>query len=928
MKNTPNWSVRRWLLLLSATTVIPSIFLLSFSVFLQFRAEKLAAETNAHGLAHLTAANVTDFIADARSVLEKIATDTAIRGFSKDGCGTVFRSFESLNPHFSNLSLSAPDGFMVCSTLPHNESEINMTNTEWFRRVYFEKQFTIGRPYLGPISKKWVSVLAQPVINDSGEMIGAIQMPIDLARFRIISGSDNLPPSTIITIIDSRGVVVGRSREAEKFAGRDVSEAAAVKEFLSRRQGTTISTTSQGVERVFGFVPIPNTDWIAIAGIATDSVLRESRLSAVLIGITGSLLTAAVLAFALYVSRLITVPLTAVRSAAKTVSEGDFVARAPTGGPSDIGDVAIQFNKMLDAVNSSRHQLDFAYSELILLGNCISHLTDMVLILDAKDLRDGWPTILFVNQAFEKTTGYSRDEVFGKTTQILHGPRTDPDRLAMMRTGFSSEKPFCVEITKHTSDGKGIHVELDLVPIHGDDKSLTHWISIERNVTVRKLAEENIHRLAYYDSLTHLPNRQMVMERIKSEVAINKTNGRLAALLFIDLDNFKTVNDARGHAVGDALLCHVATRLANIVRGEDTVARLGGDEFVILICDLPEQSDIALQVALAVANKVRSALLGTFEIEGLPYTSTASVGVALLHDALQSGLDLLREADTAMYHAKRGGRNRIAIFEAAMQADVERKLSLESDLAGALLRNELKIYAQGQVNSAGYEIGAELLLRWQHPTKGLIPPMQFIPVAEDIGFIIEIGEWVLNKACEVLAKTQSAGIKMSISVNVSPRQFRQADFVQQVKNALFNAKALSAGLVLEVTEGLLIENVEDTIARMAELNKLGVCFSIDDFGTGYSSLAYLKKLPLHELKIDRGFVQDTPSHPDDSAIVKLIISTAKALNLQVVAEGVETNAQANFLFENGCEIHQGYLYSKPIPLAAWVEVLLSKAYKP
>jgi diguanylate cyclase (GGDEF)-like protein len=455
---------------------------------------------------------------------------------------------------------------------------------------------------------------------------------------------------------------------------------------------------------------------------------------------------------------------------------------------------------------------------------------------------------------------------------------------------------------------------------------------LERSLdTLRALNAElslnsaDIHRLAFFDVLTGLPNRRLLMDRIDQLLAGSERDATCGAVMFIDLDRFKTINDARGHATGDALLCNAAARLSQLMRKADTVARIGGDEFVVLLAHLSAEPREAAQAALLVAEKIRAAIGRDVEIEGQTYNATASIGVSMLPKAGQTAQDLLREADTAMYRAKSNGRDGIAFFEAAMQADVERRLSMERDLAAALAGGELRMHIQPQVDRDGRTVGGELLMRWPRPDGSMVPPGVFIPVAEECGLIVELGAWALRQACEAVLRLGAAGLAMPLSVNVSPNQFRQADFVARVRRTLDETGAPAAMLVLEVTEGLLIDNLDETIDRMRQLAALGLRFSIDDFGTGYSSLAYLKKMPLYELKIDRSFIIDTPDDASSRALVQSILAMAGHLGLRVVAEGVETQAQADFLIAHDCACMQGYLYARPMPLEALIERLRSGA---
>lgn len=446
----------------------------------------------------------------------------------------------------------------------------------------------------------------------------------------------------------------------------------------------------------------------------------------------------------------------------------------------------------------------------------------------------------------------------------------------------------------------------------------TQWHGFITDITDRKEMEAETFRLAYFDALTGLPNRTLLRDRVEHALAQGRRNRQYGAMMFVDLDNFKQINDARGHSVGDYLLTEVAKRLQGLLRAEDTVARIGGDEFVLLINDLGQDAEASARAAMAVAEKVRATLDRPHLIDNFSYTSTGSLGISLFPKAGQHIDDLLREADTAMYRAKSAGRNRIAFFEVSMQHEVEERLALEQELKEALATGQLLVHVQSQVDAAGHEVAGELLLRWLHPTRGLVPPMRFIPLAEETGLILPLGDWVIEQACQTLARMQRAGLSQFLSVNVSARQFRSDHFVPGVKAILERTGALARQLIFEVTESLFIEDWENSLRRITELVQMGIRFSIDDFGTGYSSLAYLQRLPLFEIKIDRSFVQDTPHDINDTAIVNSILSMARHLGLEVVAEGVETRAQADFLLASHCDRLQGYLFSRPQPLEDWL----------
>ena len=447
---------------------------------------------------------------------------------------------------------------------------------------------------------------------------------------------------------------------------------------------------------------------------------------------------------------------------------------------------------------------------------------------------------------------------------------------------------------------------------------------LARSAQEARSAADAVNRLACYVVLTGLPNRRLLMERLAELAEGAHRSGALGAVLYVDIDNFKNVNDARGHAVGDQLLRQAAERLAAVAGSTACVARLGGDEFVVLLHDLGPDAGAATARALALAEDIRGALCEKMIIEGQRYYATASIGIALTAAAAGPGApvhDLLREADTAMYHAKERGRNGVALFEAGMLRDAERRLTLERDLGLALDHGELALHLQLQVDGARRPIGAELLMRWRRKDGSSVPPDQFIPVAESSGLIVPMGDWVLREACLAWHALARAGHPLPLSVNVSPMQFRQPDFVARVESILLETGAPPGQLIFEVTEGLLVDRRDRTIERMHELAALGIRISVDDFGTGYSSLAYLTRMPLYELKIDRSFIRDTPHDKDGTAIVQSILSMAGHLGLRVVAEGVETEAQAGYLARHGNASMQGFLFHRPMPLEDLLEHL-------
>ena len=450
-----------------------------------------------------------------------------------------------------------------------------------------------------------------------------------------------------------------------------------------------------------------------------------------------------------------------------------------------------------------------------------------------------------------------------------------------------------------------------------DEMALDLVRTLRAEVAERKQIEDQVRQLAFSDPLTGLPNRRMLMDRLEQALIAACRHGRQDALLFIDLDNFKTLNDTLGHDKGDLLLRQIATRLVACVRQGDTVARLGGDEFVVLLQDLSGNALQAGAQVQVVASKLLSTLGQPYELDGHGHHSTASIGVTLFGGTERESIEEpLKRAELAMYQAKAIGRNTLRFFEPEMQTTVTARAKLEAQLRQAVARKQFLLHYQPQAGSDTGTTGAEALVRWQHPERGLVLPGEFIAVAESSGLILPLGHWVLESACKQLAAwaTRPGLAHLSMAVNVSARQMRQPDFVQEVISILESTGANPALLKLELTESVLVDNVEDIIVKMNALKAQGVGFSLDDFGTGYSSLAYLKRLPLDQLKIDEGFVRDVLVDPEDAAIAKMVVALADSLGLAVIAEGVETQAQRDFLAALGCSNYQGYLLGAPMAL--------------
>ncbi|MGL4318517.1 MAG: EAL domain-containing protein [Pseudomonas sp.] len=529
-----------------------------------------------------------------------------------------------------------------------------------------------------------------------------------------------------------------------------------------------------------------------------------------------------------------------------------------------------------------------------------------------------------VNEGFCRLTGYRSEEVIGRSAGELNVWNNPDERARMVEAIQRDGRVYHLEMHGMHRDGSSRLVEVSVEPIELNETPCL--LLTARDISELKSAQAQVHHLAYHDPLTNLPNRALLMDRLLQQIALLKRHDLHGALLFLDLDHFKHINDSLGHPVGDAVLKMVTARLEASVREEDTVARLGGDEFVVLLSGLEGKRREVTQQVRQIAEKLRKLLAEPMLLDGHRLQVTPSIGIALVPDHGDNPTDLLKRADIALYRAKDSGRNTVQIFRQSMQDAASERLRLENDLRQALLRGEFELYYQPQVDArSGLVIGSEALLRWTHPTLGAQSPAQFIQVLEESGLILEVGSWVLKEACLAGARLLREKLverrEFQLCVNISPRQFRQNGFVELVERCLEDSGLPSRMLKLEITEGIVIQNLDDTIAKMHRLKKLGVSFAMDDFGTGYSSLTYLKRLPVDVLKIDQSFVRDATTDPNDAEIIRAIVAMARSLNLEMIAEGVEQPEQLEFLLQQGCHFYQGYLFSKPLPLMAFHELL-------
>ena len=714
----------------------------------------------------------------------------------------------------------------------------------------------------------------------------------------VMMGYNTYPDLMHAMVLDQRGQVLAHNQA--HYIGRYVSDMPAGKAF-------SLTQTAEGVDVFYPVLLSGHAiGWIKIgvsqaALVAELDQIQRAGLVFIVLGVLGSVF------FATFISYFFVSRLKHIEVVADAVEAGNAHARALLSGNDEAAILANQFNRMLSSLAEREKAILKSETRF---RSIMSNLPLPIAYLSWNG------DVLMLNQRFLKVIGYDLSDL---TNIDQWWALAYPDAAARKRY----QRIWEAQLNDAIAEGREIKaLEYKIRCKDGEDRIfevsgaiLDHELLLAFvDVTSRVAFEREIHTLAYFDSLTGLPNRAQLIEAL---AMINRDeHEQTCALLFLDLDFFKTLNDTLGHAMGDLLLKQVAQRLQHIIAEKGTVFRLGGDEFVILLENLREQFDPIEHQLQHTVLRILTEINHPFALETHTYKTSTSIGLVVFETGRVTSSDLLKQADIAMYQAKKAGRNQVSEFDESMQRSIDIRVALEVDLAGAIVAGQLQLAYQLQVDHDGKPIGAEVLLRWLHPKRGFVSPAEFIPLAEETGTIVDIGIWVLTAACAQLQQWQQSPLTQSLtlSVNVSAKQFFQSNFVEQVTDLVAHYGINPQRLKLELTESILLDHIDEIVEIMHSLKKLGIVFSLDDFGTGYSSLQYLKQLPLYQLKIDQSFVRDLTVDSSDSAIVRTIIAMAQSLNLHVIAEGVETPEQRQMLLNDGCQAFQGYLFAKPMPI--------------
>ncbi|MBK7563614.1 PAS/PAC sensor-containing diguanylate cyclase/phosphodiesterase [Candidatus Propionivibrio aalborgensis] len=863
----------RSLMIWSVVCANIAVFLLSgYSLYrsrLQYESRAETLTQNAASAAAKNVANNIDKIDLAlRTVADELERQTAGRGIDDKAMASFLAKQELRLPEVEAFRVVNANGLVVLGDVFGRETDGKWTEHDSFHyhRDHADNQMRVATPLIDHSTNLYVLDFTRRYESKDGSFAGIVAATVVVDNITLLLSGFDLGTHGTIYLRDASLALIARfppipNKSMGQIGNRLVSETARKSIATGERSATYRAAAADGFERIYSFKRIERTSMLIGAGMAREDYLAGWTEEAYK--------TLATAVLFLLLSQLF----------------------------------AAAFLRLLNAMGreSTRNEM------------YLQSASDGVQIWNAKENR-----IVEVNNRLCEVLGYTRDELLalqfgewavGWTAEVLNG-RKLPEMLA-------ASTPATIEMRLRRKDGALVDVEVSISNFYLEDVQYVY--ASYRDIRERKQAEQRILSLAHFDPLTHLPNRRLLIDRLSQALLASERSLEYGAMMILDLDNFKAINDTQGHDVGDRLLVEVARLVSACVRKEDTVARLGGDEYVVLVENLGRSEALASNQTEQIAEKIRNALNQAYRTtpDGQPYQSTASIGMTLFLGQSDSTDDLLKQADVALYQAKGAGRNAIRFFESRMQELIEARLLMEAALRQGLQQGELHLFYQPQVDHEQRLIGAEALLRWLPPDKAPVSPMEFIPLAEATGLIIPIGLWVMQTACAQLNEwsKNAAMCHLKLAINVSARQFRQPDFVEQLRESLERSGANPSLLKLELTESVVLEDLEDVINRMLQIKALGVTFSLDDFGTGFSSLSYLKRLPLDQVKIDQSFVRDVATDANDAAIVRAIIAMSRSLGMEVIAEGVETNEQLTFLSVSGCPNYQGYLFSRPLPPA-------------
>lgn len=895
-------SLRLRVLLLIAAAVLPW---LGFAVDHAFSERQRDIEVSQRHMLHLTqilSSGQREVIAGAQGFLQVLAALPEVAEGVPARCQARLKTAHLNSQGYANIGVTDGKGTLQCDAL--NSTPENFAYRKWFQEAVRLQHFAVGDYIIGRLSGRPVLVVATPIPQGSPDPSRVVYVAINVDWMERLLAEAKLPAGMKFSVMDGQGVVLARFPRAEGKVGKPSTVAEITKVIRSGGSGGVgQGISADGEERLFAVdraLGSPGGTGVYVSAcIPKSQVLAESNRALTRQLAVLGLLTLAIFVFAWFATGIVVQRrIRLLIEAAGLFEHGDLTIRATVGrGAGELNELERAFNDMAASVERA-----FKQNEKVM-----QVASESIIVTDSRGI------IVKVNAFTDTLFGYQHDELLGQSIQVLVPPHQREAHLREMGhyQDHPEARPMSVrqDLTALCKDGSEIPVNISLGPLVTEEGRFT--IAAVRDIRETKAYEARILHQATHDTLTGLPNRALFHDLLNRAMIQAEREECLLAVVFLDLDGFKNINDTLGHDWGDQLLKQIAHRISAAVRRNDVVARQGGDEFTLLLQGVNHVDDV-----IAVTRKILTAVSEPVQLRETEFHVTASIGITIFPLDDTDAEHLLRNADTAMYRAKDAGRNGFQFYTAEMNDQAQERLGIETDLRRAIAQHEFVLHYQPQVDIAsGHIIGAEALLRWNHPQKGMIPPIKFIPVAEESGLIVPIGEWVLREACGQMRAWQVAGLPpLRIAVNLSARQFREPHLPQLIAEIMAESGLKDRGVLeVEITESLLMKNVDVASDMLRQLFDMGVRISVDDFGTGYSSLSYLQRFCLHALKVDQSFVRDISNGADGAVIAGVIVDLAHKLKLNVIAEGVETLAQLHYLQQIGCDEMQGYYFSRPIP---------------
>jgi len=897
-------SLRARAMVLVVVAVLPWLAAIGYHLWHDRQQTVGVALAEAVRLSQAVATQHDHAISNAGNLLRVLSALPDIRTGSAEVCRNRLADIHRYADSYLNIGVTDASGRLLCAA--KGGGVFDFSDRDWYRQAVKRSRFVVGSYVVGKILGQPILPAAYAIMNDSGAVERIVWAAIDVTWLDRLLRETRLPEGASVSLLDRNGTVIAQQPADPRSIGKTHPLPWMVEEIVAGKQeGKGAARGSDGVQRLFAYAGLPGgaergRDVFVGVSIPREQVLaRANRIFAANLASLGAL-TLLVLLGTWYVTEaLVLRRMRALVTAARRIAGGDFSARTELGhGSSEMSELARAFDEMA----GSLEQL-FEQSQRV-----------MEVAPEAFIISDEAGRIVMVNAQTEKLFGYTREELLGQTVEMLVPERARSAHAAYRESYRDSpvvrDMGARGDLQAVRRDGTEFPVDISLGPLRTGNGLLV--ISAVRDISERKEFESRILHQATHDALTGLPNRGLFSELVARAMTRATRSEKLLAVLFLDLDGFKNINDTLGHEAGDELLKEVASRLLGVLRQDDVVGRQGGDEFTLLL-----QGVSVVQDVMQIAEKMLTAVAVPFHLGSQQMHVTASIGITVFpFDDTDVG-SLLRNADTAMYQAKEDGKNCFRFYTASMNAAMRERMEIENGLRVALEQGQFSLHYQPQtVIESGAVVGVEALLRWNHPEQGMISPARFIPVAEESSLIVPIGEWVMRTACQQAMRWREMGLpQMKVAVNLSARQFRQPDLLEMIGRILEETglDPRSGMLELELTESMVMRNVEESVVTLNRLHQMGLQLSIDDFGTGYSSLSYLKRFPINTLKIDQSFVRDITTDPDDAAIAAAIVGLAHSLKLNVIAEGVETREQLDFLRAIACNEAQGYYFSRPLP---------------